>query len=167
MSPESARPVAAGTSMPGCQRSRTFASAGVSRRAKALRTPRTSSIDSWSRCRGPSSRSAMCSAEETGRRSDCSGPRLDLAGAPAAGDRRGAELVEQHRLADAAQAGEHERALRPAVRDPLQDDVEGRQLGVAAGQLGWALPRARGVRVPHGIHVEHRMAFSSRDRRHR
>ena len=43
------------------------------RRAKALRTPRTSSIDSWSGAAGPSSRSAMCSAEETGRRSDCSG----------------------------------------------------------------------------------------------
>ena len=41
--------------------------------ANALTTPSTSSIDSWSRCRGPSSRSAMCSAEETGRRSDWSG----------------------------------------------------------------------------------------------
>ena len=103
----------------------------------------------------------MCSAEETGRRSDCSGPRLDLAGAPAARDRRRAQLVEQHRLADAAQPGEHQRPLGPAVRDPLQDDVEGRQLGVAAGQLGRALAGAGGVRVPHGIHVEHRMAFSS------
>ena len=30
-------------------------------------------MDSWSGWRGPSSRSAMCRAEETGRRSDCSG----------------------------------------------------------------------------------------------
>ena len=95
------------------------------------------------------------------------GAGLDLPGAPAAGDRGRAELVEQHRLADAAQAGEHERALRPAVRDPLEDDVEGRQLGVAAGQLRRALAGAGGVRVPHGIHVEHRMAFSSPDRRDR
>ena len=95
------------------------------------------------------------------------GAGLDLAGAPAAGDRGGAELVEQHRLADAAQAGEHEGTFRPAVRDPLEDDVERRQLGVAAGELGRALPGAGGVRVPHGIHVEHRMAFSSRDRRDR
>ena len=95
------------------------------------------------------------------------GAGLDLAGAPAARDRRRAELVEQHRLADAAQAGEHERALRTAVRDPLEDDVEGRQLGVAAGELGRALAGAGGVRVPHGIHVEHRMAFSSPFRRDR
>ena len=54
----------------------------------------------------------------------------------------------------------------PAVGDPLQDDVEGRQLRVAAGQLGRALAGAGGVRVPHGIHVEHRMAFSSPNRRH-
>ena len=138
MSPESARPVAAGTSMPGCQRSRTFASAD-SRSAKALRTPRTSSIDSWSRCRGPSSRSAMCSAEDRPAQR-LLGPRLDLAGAPAAGDRGRAQLVEQHGLADAAQPGEHEGAFGPAVRDPLEDDVEGRELGVAAGQLGRALP---------------------------
>src|SRR3712207_7738398 len=42
--------------------------------------------------------------------------------APAPGDRRRPELVEQHGLADAAQAGEHQRALRAAVRDALQDD---------------------------------------------
>jgi hypothetical protein len=94
-------------------------------------------------------------------------PGLDLAGAPAARDGRRAQLVEQHGLADAAQPGEHQRAFRPAVRDALQHDVERRQLGVAAGQLGRALAGAGGVRVPHGIHVEHRMAFSSRIRRDR
>ena len=153
--------------MPGCQRSRTFASAGVSRRAKALRTPSTSSIDSWSLCRGPSSRSAMCSAEETGRRSDCSG-RASIFPVPQpraiAAER---SWLSSTVLPDPAQAGEHERALGPAVGDPLEHDVERGQLGVATGQLGRALPGAGGVRVPHRIHVEHRMGFSSRIRRHR
>jgi hypothetical protein len=95
------------------------------------------------------------------------GPRLDLAGAPTAGDGRRAQLVEQHGLPDATQPGEHEGALGAAVRDALQHHVEGRELRVAAGQLGRALPGARRVRVPHGIHVEHRMAFSSSIRRDR
>ena len=95
------------------------------------------------------------------------GAGLDLARAPAAGDRGRAQLVEQHGLADAAQPGEHERAFRTAVRDALEDDVEGAELGVPAGQLGRPLTGAGGVGVPHGIHVEHRMAFSSPDRRDR
>jgi hypothetical protein len=95
------------------------------------------------------------------------GPSLDLAGAPAPRDGRRAQLVEQDRLADAAQAGQHEGTLRPAVCDPFQHHVERRQLGVAAGQLGRPLPGAGGVGVPHGIHVEHRMAFSSPIRRDR
>ena len=72
MSPESARPVAAGTSMPGCQRSRTFASAD-SPQGERLEHAEELLDRLRSRCRGASSRTAMCSAEETGRRSDWSG----------------------------------------------------------------------------------------------
>ena len=82
MSPESARPLAAGTSMPGCQRSRSLplvapvprpAGPEAARSANALRTPRKSSIRSGARWCGASSRTAMCSAAATGRRSDWSG----------------------------------------------------------------------------------------------
>ena len=160
MSPESARPLAAGTSMPGCQRSRTLASAadgplgeGLDRRRGRRRS------DSWSGWRQLAQRHVQGRGDRPAQR--LVGAGLDLAGAPAPGDRRGAQLVEQHGLADAAQPGEHQRALRPAARDPLEDDVEGRQLGVPAGELGRALAGAGGVGVPDGIHVEHRMAVSS------
>ena len=162
MSPESARPVAAGTSMPGCQRSRTWSRAGGGsaqrerlEHAEHLVDPVLVAVPR------ASSRSAMCSAEETGRRSDWSGRASILPVPQPRQIAARAQRVEQHRLADAAQAGEHQRALGPAAGDPLQDDVEGRQLGVAAGQLGRALAGAGRVRVPHGIHVEHRMGLSS------
>jgi hypothetical protein len=51
-----------------------------------------------------------------------------------------AQRVEQHGLADAAQAGEHEAALGPAAGDPLEDDVEGVQLAVAPASSGGRCP---------------------------
>ena len=80
------------------------------------------------------------------------GPGLQLAGAPAAAYGGGAQRVEQHRLAHAAQAGEHQRALRTALDHPLEHHVEGPQLLVAAGQLGRPLTGAGGVRVPDRVH---------------
>ena len=80
------------------------------------------------------------------------GPGLELAGAPAAAYGGTAQRVEQHRLADAAQPGQDQRPLRAAAGDPLQHDVERRQLLVAAGELGRALAGAGGVRVPDRVH---------------
>ena len=80
------------------------------------------------------------------------GPGLELAGAPAGTHRRRAQRVEQHGLADAAQPGEHDRALGAPAGHPLEHDVEGVELLVAPGELGRALPRAGGVGVPDRVH---------------
>ena len=80
------------------------------------------------------------------------GARLELAGAPALADRRRAQRVEQHRLADAAQPGQHQRALRAPAGDPLEHDVERRELLVAAGELGRSLTGAGRVGVPDRVH---------------
>ena len=115
MSPESARPVAAGTSMPGCQRSRTLASAG--RLPQGERLEDAEDLLDRLLVLVPRPELAQRHVQRGGDRpaQRLLGPGLDLAGAPAAGDRRRAELVEQHRLADAAQAGEHQ-ASAPAGR---------------------------------------------------
>ena len=109
----------------------------------------------------------MCRADETGRRSDCSG-RASILPVP-----HPREIAAERSWLSStvlptprSPVSTSERS-RPAVRDPFQDDVERRELGVAAGELGRALSRAGGVGVPHGIHVEHRMAFSSPILRHR
>ena len=70
------------------------------------------------------------------------GARLELAGAPAAADRGRAQRVEEHRLADAAQPGQDQRALRPLGGHAGEHDVERRELLVAAGELGRSLPGA-------------------------
>src|SRR5690606_11189031 len=111
MSPESARPVSAGTSMPGFHRSRSLAP-GCARCAHVHVRHRGGGL-----------------AERL------AGPGLDLAGSPAGADRGGPQRVAQHGLADAAQAGAHHRALRPAPAGPLEDDAEGLQLLVTAGEL--------------------------------
>ena len=81
------------------------------------------------------------------------GARLELAGAPVGPHGRPAQRVEQHGLADAAQAGQHDRALGATAGDALEHDVEGAQLLVTAGELGRALARARGVRVRDRVHA--------------
>jgi hypothetical protein len=78
---------------------------------------------------------------------------LDLAGAPEPADRLRAQLVEQHGLADPAQPGQHQAALRPAAGHPLEHDVEPGQFPVPAGELGRPLAGTGRVRVPHGIHA--------------
>jgi hypothetical protein len=80
------------------------------------------------------------------------GTRLQLAGAPVRADRRRAKRVEQHRLPDPAQPGQHDRALRAAAGDPFEHDVEGVQLLVTAGQLGRALSGAGRVGVAYRVH---------------
>ena len=91
------------------------------------------------------------------------GAGLDLAGAPGARDREAAQGVEQHRLPDAAQAGEHHAAVGPAGGDPLEGDLELPQLAVTTGELGRALAGAGGVGVPDRVHdrrVSSRLADS-------
>ena len=150
MSPESARPLTAGASMPGCHRSRSLAPAAASRWAKALITPSTWSTSSP--CGWPSSRTATCRAALQRTAQPLVGTRLQLAGAPVGAHRGRAQRVEQHGLADATQPGQHDRALRPPLRDALEHDVEGPQLGVTTGELGRALAGAGGVGVPDRVH---------------
>ena len=127
--------------------------AGGRRRAgaKALMTPSTWSTSSAvrvARARAPPGAApppAAAAAAGPGRASSLPVPQS----APHGGRAQG---VEQHRLADAAQPGEHDRALRPAVRDALEHDVEGAQLVVTAGELGRALAGAGGVRVSDRVH---------------
>ena len=80
------------------------------------------------------------------------GPRLELAGPPLAAYGGAAQGVEQHRLAHAAQPGQHQAALGTAPGHALEHHVEGGQLLVAAGQLGWALAGAGGVGVTDRVH---------------
>ena len=80
------------------------------------------------------------------------GAGLDLAGAPEPADGGGAQRVEQHCLADAAQAGEDEAAFGPAAGHPLEDDIERVQFTAASGQLGRPLAGSGRVRVPYRIH---------------
>jgi hypothetical protein len=80
------------------------------------------------------------------------GAGFEFAGPPLAAYGSRAQRVEQHGLADTAQAGEDEGAFGASPRHPLQDDVERRELLVAAGELGRALARTGGVRVANRIH---------------
>ncbi len=93
------------------------------------------------------------------------GPGLDLAGAPEDRDRLRAQRVEQHGLADAAQAGEDEGALGPPARHPLEDDLEDLQLAVAAGELRGALAGAGRIGIANRIHDLDRIGLSSASRR--
>ena len=151
MSPESARPLTAGASMPGLP---PVAQLGAGSRV-ALGEGLDDAehlVDVVALRGGPSSRTATCSAAHSGRRSALVGARLELAGAPVGAHGGRAQRVEQHRLADAAQAGQHDGALRSALRDAFEHDVEGPQLGVTAGELGRALAGAGGVGVPDRVH---------------
>ena len=80
------------------------------------------------------------------------GPGLELAGAPAGAHRRRSQGVEQDGLADAAEPGEDQRPFGTALGDAFEDDLEGVQLFVASGQLGWALAGAGGVGVADRVH---------------
>ena len=51
-------------------------------------------------------------------------------------DRDALERVEQHRLADAAQAGDQQALLRPAGREAAEQQRELLELGIAPGQGG-------------------------------
>jgi len=92
----------------------------------------------------------QCAGERSTQR--LVGPGLELAGSPAPSDSRRPQRVEQHRLADPAQAGEDERAFGPAAGDAFEDDVECLELTVTAGQFGGTLPGTGRVGVADGIH---------------
>ena len=162
MSPESARPDAAGTSMPGCQRSRSFVGALAVAAQRERLEHRQEVVDPVGR---PVVRGELADRHvQRGRQRAAQrlvGPRLDLAGAPEPADGLRSQRVEQHGLADAAQAGEDEAAFRAAAGDALEHDVEDGQLPVATGQLGRALAGAGSVRIAYGIHASHRIGLSS------
>src|SRR5699024_957585 len=77
---------------------------------------------------------------------------LELARAPAGPHRRGTQRTEEHRLAHAPQAGQHDRAFGTSARDALEDDVEGVELLVPARELGRSLAGAGSIRVANGVH---------------
>ena len=165
MSPESARPLRAATSMPGCQRSRSLAPSGGGALRERLEDAEHL-VDAVAVV-VPHGQVADRPVQRGGERAAQLGlrPRLDLARAPPGADGHRAQLAEQHRLADAAQAGEHEAALGPPARHPLEHDLERVDLAVATGQLGGPLTGAGGERVAHRIHASHGIGDSRRFRR--
>jgi hypothetical protein len=78
---------------------------------------------------------------------------FELSGAPAATYSRAAHRVEQHRLADTAQSGQHDGPLGAAPRDAFEHHVERLEFGVTTSQFRRALARARSVRVAYRIHA--------------
>ena len=143
---------ATATSIPGCQRSRSFAPSGA--RAQGERLEDAEHLVDAVGVVVADGEVADRAVQRGGERAAQVGlrPGLDLARPPARADRHRAQLAEQHRLADAAQAGEHEAALGAAAGDPLEHDLERVELAVAARQLGRPLPGAGGEGVAHGIH---------------
>ena len=147
--------------MPGFHWSRSFAFGPASRWANALITPSTWSTASGSG--GSSSRTAWCSAVDSGRRSAWSGRASSL---PVPQCRRTA--AERSALSSTvlptprSPVSTSERSGRP-VRDALEHDVEGAQLLVTTGQLRRSLAGAGRVRVPDRVHdptVSRRLAES-------
>ena len=105
MSPESARPVMAGTSMPGFQRSRSLAFGPASRWANGPDHPEHV-------CHGVLVGVAELAHRLVQRRRQRApqrlvGARFELAGPPVAAYGGRAQRVEQHGLADTTQASEH------------------------------------------------------------
>ena len=80
------------------------------------------------------------------------GSRFELAGAPAASYGRGTQRVEQHRLADPPQTGQHQRAFGTTLRHPLEHDVEGGQLLVTTGELRRALACSGRIGIANRVH---------------
>ena len=79
-------------------------------------------------------------------------PRLQLAGPPTRAHSRRTQRIEEHGLADPAQPGEDDRALRAATGNSLQHHVEGLELLIPPGEFGWALARPGGIGVANWIH---------------
>jgi hypothetical protein len=91
-------------------------------------------------------------------------PGLDLAGAPTPAHGHRPQLAQQHRLADAPQAGQHQAAFRAPARHPFQHDVERRDFLLPSGKLGRALASAGGERVAHRVHDRKVSGFLARTR---
>ena len=151
-SPESARPLAAITSIGGCQPAAPLAVLELGAQREGLE--HAGDLVDLVGVAVPVGDLADGGVHGLGEREPqrLVGSGLDLAGAPGALDRQAAQRVEQHRLADAAQAGEHHAAVGTAGGDPFEGDLELLQLAVAAGELGRALAGAGGVGVPDRVH---------------
>ncbi len=132
-SPESARPRAAGTSMPSCMVTDVPFGALGSRSANALSTDRKYSIRSGARCRGASSRTAMCRAAATGRRIDCSG--------------RASIFPVPHRRCMAMERNVFSRTVLPTPRRPVRTMLRsGRPRATRSSTTSnWLISRSRPV----------------------
>ena len=108
---------------------------------------------SGARCRGASSRIAMCSAAATGRRIDWSG-RASILPVPhsrcMAIDRN---VLSRTVLPTPRRPVSDHAALGAAPGHPLQHDLELLQLAVAPGELRRALAGSGGVRIAHRVHA--------------
>ena len=150
MSPESARPRTAGTSMPELQRSRSLA-APASRSANARTTPSAWSDSSC--CGWPSSRTAWCSALASGLRSRWSG--------------RASSLPVPQPLRTAWLRSALSRTVLPTPRSPVRTRLRSerffatrssttsnaRSCSSRPGELGRTLAGAGRVRVPDRVHA--------------
>ena len=154
MSPESARPVTAGTVDAGVPPVAQLRAPRPDRRRLALgeRLDHAERVVAGTTGRAELAHRLVHGATASGRRSDWSGRASSLPVPQPAPHRGRAQRVEQHGLADAAQPGEHHRALGAPAGHPLEHDVERVELLVAAGELGRALAGAGGVGVPDRVH---------------
>ena len=134
---ESARPDTAGTSMPGCHLSRSLAPGGTPQRE---RLDDAEHVVDLVAARMTQLANGLVGSSRQRPAQPLIGPRLELACAPVGPHRRRPQGVEQDCLADAAETRQDDRPLRPAPRDPLEDDVERPQLLITSGQLGRPLP---------------------------
>ena len=80
-------------------------------------------------------------------------PGLDLAGSPQPPDSHRPERVEQHRLPDAPQPGQHHAALGPTTGDALEHHLELADLTIATGELRRALPSAWSIGIAYRVHI--------------
>ena len=165
MSPESARPRAAGASMPGLHRSRSLASRPASRWAKDRSTPST-----WSTSLGLRvAELAHRLVQRRGQRpaQPLVGAGLELAGPPAAcGPRRERSALSSTVLpTPRSPVSTRERSGRPAATRSSTTS-KARELLVAPGQLGRALAGAGGVGVPDRVHARTVSACLARFSRH-
>ena len=148
----SARPIAAGTSIPGCQRVAQLARLGGSAQRERLEHPEEAVHPlRVTVARGDlAHRHVQRGRDRTAQR--LVRPGLDLAGPPEPLDRRERSALSSTVFPTPRSPVSTSDALGAASGDPLQDDVELRELTVATGQLGRSLTGAGRVRVPDGIH---------------
>ena len=151
MSPESARPLTAGASMPGLPPVPQLGAGGRVALGEGLDHPEHV-VDrrrpAGARARGP----PRAAPRDSGRRSPWSGRASSLPVPQCGADGGRAQGVEQHRLADAAQPGQHDGALGPALAIRSSTTSKARSCSSRPASSGRALAGAGGVRVADRVH---------------